>query len=230
MKTIYVKVEDSTFTPDEDEGDETTNEQDPLVLEGIPVDEFKAFVHASHSEASTSPAPKLAVGSYDYWMDALKLVNMWNFNQVNQVERRPSSNWDPSSKTTPLEMVYLGRKHFVPAWVKAGYVALCSQEDIKPHELASPPCGSSELALDWKTIAMLCFVWGHLPHNVDHEEIECRSCGTGAPLRYFDGVYLECSSELMLDQCRIWCVGTYEDLVSEHFKEELEELGAASDL
>ncbi|KAF9552812.1 hypothetical protein CPC08DRAFT_259186 [Agrocybe pediades] len=97
MKTIYVKVEDATFAiprhilncprtpfemmfslpqPGEDEGDETTNEQDPLVLEGIPVDDFEAFVRASHSESDNWLAPKLAVGSYDYWMGVLKLATM----------------------------------------------------------------------------------------------------------------------------------------------------------
>ncbi|KAF9552815.1 hypothetical protein CPC08DRAFT_754557 [Agrocybe pediades] len=249
MKAICVKVEDSTFAvpkhildypgtpfetmftlqqPHGDEGDETTMEQDPVLLEGIPVDDFETFVHASHSESDNKLAPKLAVDSYGYWMGVLKLATMWNFNQVRKKAVDQMGSFIQSK--TSLEMVYLDRKHFVPAWVKAGYVALCSQKDIKPDELASPPCGSSELALDWKTIAMLCFVSGHLPRNVYHEEIECRSCGTGAPLDDFEGVCLECSHEMMLESCRVWSVDTYEDLVSEHFKEELEELGAASDL
>ncbi|KAF4620303.1 hypothetical protein D9613_001085 [Agrocybe pediades] len=151
MKAIYIKVEDSTFTvprhilncpgtpfemkftlpqPDEDEGDETTNERDPLVLEGIPVDDFETFVHASHSESDNKLAPRLAVDSYGYWMGVLKLATMWNFNQVRKKAVDQMGSFIQSK--TPLEMVYLHRKHFVPAWVKASYVALCSQKDIIP--------------------------------------------------------------------------------------------------
>ncbi|KAF9536231.1 hypothetical protein CPC08DRAFT_731660, partial [Agrocybe pediades] len=143
MKTIYVKVEDSTFAvpkhildypgtpfemmftlpqPHGDEGDETTMEQVPVLLEGIPVDDFETFVHASHSESDNKLAPKLAVDSYGYWMGVLKLATMWNFNQVRKKAVDQMGSFIQSK--TSLEMVYLDRKHFVPAWVKAGYVAL----------------------------------------------------------------------------------------------------------
>ncbi|KAF4620938.1 hypothetical protein D9613_001091 [Agrocybe pediades] len=198
MKTIHVKVENSMFVlprrtlnypgtpfelpfplcqPGEDEQEERPAEQDFIDLKGVAHTTSKFFsmlsklaLHRSLTcfglsdirhlciaiRRSYAPAPKYAVGGYEYWLGVLKLASLWNIKELRQ---KALKKIGPVIMNDPLKKVFISNLNN----------------------------------------------WPNLLSTNSH-------------------------SELMLDRCRVWSVGTYEDLVSQHFKEELEELGAASDL
>ncbi|KAF9552816.1 hypothetical protein CPC08DRAFT_714301 [Agrocybe pediades] len=236
MATIYVKVEDTIFAiprhvlnhpgspfemmfklpqPGDEERKEAASEQDPLVLEGIVAHDFEAFLHALYPLPGNAPPPKFDVGSEDYWLGVLKLATMWRYGELHKKAVMYMESIVASK--TPLEKIYLGRKYLAPAWVKDGYVALCSQGDLKPEELAEP--SSNDLALDWKTIATLLYVWGRKPstctltsqcpfcaRKFGHFEVYCDVCDLAAPPMYRDESR---GSEAI------------SDLISQHFRQEL---------
>ncbi|KAF4620937.1 hypothetical protein D9613_001090 [Agrocybe pediades] len=245
MATIYVKVEDTTFSiprhvlnhpgspfemmfklpqPGDEERKEAASEQDPLVLEGIVAHDFEAFLHVLYPLPDNAPPPKFNVGSEDYWLGILKLATMWRYGKLH--EKAVQQMKSIVAEKTPLEMIYLGRKYSMPAWVKDGYVALCSQEHLKPEELAEPP--TSDFALDWKTIATLLYVWGYQKSCTWPVNRECSYCRA----------YYRTSSELRLycDNCNSTESTpphgslSIPDLISQYFRQELSGLDDNFDL
>ncbi|KAF4620940.1 hypothetical protein D9613_001093 [Agrocybe pediades] len=195
MATIYVKVENVVFAipryilnfpgspfemmfklpqPGDGERKEGASEQNPIVIEGVAADDFEAFLHAFHSLPGNAPTPKFAVGGEDYWLAVLKLATMWRYGDLHKRAVEQMNKNAIVSRKTPLEMIYLGRKYSVPAWVKDGYVTLCSQEHLKLEDLAQP--SSKDLALDWKTIATLLYIWGceRLPLTINKQWCDCK--------------------------------------------------------
>ncbi|KAF4620934.1 hypothetical protein D9613_001095 [Agrocybe pediades] len=236
MKTIYLKVENTLFAvprhvlnhpgtpfetmftlpqPKDNGGKEPASEEDPIVLEGIAASDFEAFLHALYSLPRNMAAPKFAVDNDEYWFGVLKLATMWNFNELHQkaVEKTESI----IKKKTPLEMIDLGRKYGVSDWVKNGYIALCSQEDLEPEELAGPQLGG--LALDWKTIGTLLYIWGSSQRRT---ETECQRC-----YGRYQSVF-EAPAPSLKEKERSKRTQAITDLVHQRFKQELDELRAFS--
>ncbi|KAF9552808.1 hypothetical protein CPC08DRAFT_768031 [Agrocybe pediades] len=203
--------------PGEDEQEERPAEHDFIDLKGVAAHGFEVFLHAQRTYA---PAPKYAVGGYEYWLGVLKLASLWN---IKELRRKALKKIGPVIRDDPLKKVFVGRKYLVPAWVKDGYVALCCTRDLEPQQLAERPI--NELALDWKTIAMIFHVWGHISHSVQPDDLDCRFCGNPFTLDnwQFGAICQECDATVFLDD-REEQVKFVEGLVSRHFRQELEEL------
>ncbi|KAF9552806.1 hypothetical protein CPC08DRAFT_258984 [Agrocybe pediades] len=249
MTTIFVKVENTVLAipryilnhpgspfemmfklpqPGDVERKEGASEQDPILIEGVVADDFEAFLHVFHSLPGNAPPPRCAVGGEEYWLGVLKLATMWGYGELHKkaVEQMKSI----VARKTPLEMIYLGRKYSASAWVKDGYVALCSQEDLKPEDLAEPL--SNDLALDWKTIATLLYVRGCKRSTSTING--CSNCVIGKYLTVTTLVRKEChncgmTSTTTLDS-HYRGTEAISDLISQHFRPELSNLDDNFDL
>ncbi|KAF9552803.1 hypothetical protein CPC08DRAFT_728349 [Agrocybe pediades] len=206
--------------PKDDGGKEPASEEDPIVLEGIAASDFEAFLHALYSLPKDVDAPKFPINNPEHWFGVLNLATMWNFDKLRKKAVKETELI--IKKKTPLEMISLGRKYAIPEWVKNGYIALCSQEDLKPEELAEPR--SSNLALDWKTLGTLLYIWGS---NQRRTETECQRCYRESQSYGFSFGEPTPSPKEKERSKRTQAIT---DLVHQRFKQELDELRAFSSL
>ncbi|KAF9552804.1 hypothetical protein CPC08DRAFT_728350 [Agrocybe pediades] len=233
MKTTYLKVENTIFAvprhvlnhpgspfetmftlprPKDSGGKEPASEEDPILR--------------ALQQATSKLSSMLRILYPGIWVLQSSLLITTNTGSLQQkaVEQTESI----VKLKTPLQMIDLGRTYGISDWVKNGYIALCSQEDLDPEELAGPQLGG--LALDWKTIGTLLYIWGSSQCRTETEtETECQ-LPFGRYQPYYPimgGLEPEPSPEEKERSRRTQAIT---DLVHQRFKQELDELRAFSNV
>lgn len=150
-----------TLPPGDKSTIEGTSLDNPITLDGIAEEHFRAFLRALYPFAGQPP-----VTSFEDWLGVLQLATMWEFKLLRETAMTALS--DVVAKKDVKEQIYLGVTYRVVSWVREGYITLVRSQKIDHKELGKMP-----FALGWETVACI-FAARDTIYNENY-----RCCGKG---------------------------------------------------
>ncbi|KAH9925352.1 uncharacterized protein BXZ73DRAFT_50084 [Epithele typhae] len=112
---------------DHPQGHEGESDANPLRLEGVTEDEFRALLRVLF-RPQYGPTR-----TYDkaHWIAVLKLSTMWLFDTLRDTAIEEIARY----VAAPLDRIELARTYDIPHWCEPAFAALCRQERLSPEEL-----------------------------------------------------------------------------------------------
>ncbi|KIM36752.1 hypothetical protein M413DRAFT_448888 [Hebeloma cylindrosporum] len=122
---------------------EGTSLENPIILDGVAEEQFRAFLRAIYPFAGRPP-----VTSFEDWLGVLHLATMWEFKLLRGMAIKALS--DMVTERNVKEQIFLGVQYRVAHWVRDGYTTIAQRQKIECKELEKNP-----FALSWETIAWI---------------------------------------------------------------------------
>ncbi|PPR01823.1 hypothetical protein CVT24_001686, partial [Panaeolus cyanescens] len=122
------------------DGVEGSNRGNPVVLEGIDLEEFRGFLKAAWRRE------KYPLTTTD-WINALGLALQWEFDEI---KTEAQDNIYAALNRDPFEMIRLGRKFKIRSWVVRGYSILGDISFMLSAEELAEKGMANELSGIWK--------------------------------------------------------------------------------
>ncbi|KAI0628921.1 hypothetical protein C8Q77DRAFT_1220730 [Trametes polyzona] len=154
VEDVYFKVSRRPFEEDSDvfggmfnlpqeghpNGLEGTNDTNPIYLPGVTADEFRALLRVIFPNTSST-----RTFTKEQWMSALKLADMWGFDNVRTKAATELRRLIPSH----TERIRIARLFSIPGWIEPAIKELVQQDSLSAAELEM---------LGWATAAKLMLV------------------------------------------------------------------------